>query len=145
VGAEQTSQARPSCRPGDRQAADPHRLGHPPRPTRSSCATGSASRSLIDKFILPALGEQTLPALAKLGPRLYERLYVELRRCRRPMRRKPFIEHRMSRTHEGDDRCRQHVCLPLATSSVRQCHAVLSSAFAPWRRTTGGTTPPVRR
>ena len=31
---------------------------------------------LIDKFILPALGEQTLPALAKLGPRPYERLYT---------------------------------------------------------------------
>ena len=38
---------------------------------------------LIDKFIVPALGQQTLPALAKLGPRPYERLFAELGTCRR--------------------------------------------------------------
>jgi hypothetical protein len=37
-------------------------------------ATRASYALLIDKFILPALGNQTLPALAKLGPRPYERL-----------------------------------------------------------------------
>ena len=66
--------------------------GHQVEPsTRASYAL------LIDKFILPALGDQTLPALAKLGPRPYERLYAELRTCRRRCRGKPFIEHRTPR------------------------------------------------
>jgi integrase len=71
-----------------------------------------------------------LPALAKLGPRPYERLYAELRTCRRRCRGKPFIEHRTPRQHECDGRCATHICRPLAASSIRQCHAVLSSAYA---------------
>ena len=93
-------------------------------------STRQSYQLLIDKFILPALGEQTLPALATLGPRPYEKLYAELRSCRRRCAGKPFIEHRTPRPHECDDRCRRHTCRPLAASSIRQCHAVLSSAFA---------------
>src|SRR6185369_17187031 len=85
---------------------------------------------LIDNFIVPALGEQTLPALAKLGPRPYERLFAELGTCRRRCAGKPFIEHRTPRPHECDNRCATHACRPLAASSIRQCHAVLSSAYA---------------
>ena len=43
--------------------------GHRVKP--STCASYAL---LVDKFILPALGDQTLPALAKLAPRPYERL-----------------------------------------------------------------------
>jgi len=84
---------------------------------------------LIDNFIVPALGEQTLPALAKLGPRPYERLFADLGACRRRCAGKPFIEHRTPRQHECDDRCATHSCRPLAASTIRQCHAVLSSAY----------------
>ena len=99
--------------------------GHQVEPsTRASYAL------LIDKFILPALGEQTLPALTKLGPRPYERLYAELRTCRRRCAGKPFVEHRTPRRHDCDERCAPHECRPLAASSIRQCHAVLSSAFS---------------
>ena len=52
--------------------------GHQVEPsTRASYAL------LIGEIILPALGDQTLPAPAELGPRPYERLYAELRTCRR--------------------------------------------------------------
>jgi integrase len=99
--------------------------GHQVEPsTRASYAL------LIDKFILPALGDKTLPTLAQLGPRPYERLYAELRSCRRRCSGKAFIEHRTLRPHECDDRCAPHVCRPLAASSIRQCHAVLSSAYS---------------
>jgi integrase len=99
--------------------------GHQVEPsTRASYAL------VIDKFILPALGDQTLPALAKLGPRPYEKLYAELRTCRRRCRGKPFIEHRTPRRHECDERCAPHTCRPLAASSKRQIHAVLSSAYS---------------
>jgi integrase len=42
-------------------------------------STRTAYRTLIDRFIAPALGDQTLPALAKQGPRPYEKFYAELR------------------------------------------------------------------
>lgn len=93
-------------------------------------STRASYELLIGKLIAPALGDQTLPALVKLGPRPYERLYTELRACRRRCAGKPFIEHRTPRRHECDDRCAVHVCRPLAASSVRQCHAVLSSAYS---------------
>jgi hypothetical protein len=50
-----------------------------------------------------------------------ERLYTELRSCRRRCAGRPFIEHRTQRRHECDERCAVHVCRPLAASSIRQC------------------------
>jgi hypothetical protein len=89
-------------------------VGHQVEPsTRASYAL------LIDKFILPALGDQTLPALAKLGPRPYEKLYAELRTYRCRCRGKPFIEHRTSRPHECDEQCAPHTRRPLGASSTR--------------------------
>jgi integrase len=93
--------------------------------------TTRASYSLyVERFIRPALGDQTLARLAQLGPRPYEQLYAQLRRCRRRCAGKTFIEHRTARPHECDERCAPHACKPLAASSIRQCHAVLSSAYA---------------
>ena len=93
-------------------------------------STRASHALLIDKFILPALGDQTLPALAKRCPRPYEKLYAELRTCRRRCRGKPFTEHRTPRRHECDERCAPHTCRPLAASSTRQIHAVLTSAYS---------------
>jgi integrase len=93
-------------------------------------STRLAYTTLIEKFIRPALGDQTLPVLVKQGSRPYEKLYAELRVCRRRCRGRSFLEHRTPRAHECDERCAPHVCRPLAASSIRQCHAVLSSAYA---------------
>jgi integrase len=76
------------------------------------------------------LGDQTLVHLSQLGPRPYEQLYAQLRHCRRRCQGRKFIEHRTTRPHECDPRCKPHVCTSLAASSIRQCHAVLSSAYA---------------
>jgi len=91
---------------------------------------------LIAKFIRPTFGGITLPKLARLGPQVFERFYAELLRCRRRCDRQPFIEHH-SRCRKiagtGDEcnaGCRQHECKPLAASSVRQIHAVLSGALS---------------
>jgi integrase len=93
-------------------------------------STRLAYTTLIAKFIRPALGDQTLPGLVKQGSRPYEKLYAELRACRRRCRGRSFVEHRTPRAHECDVRCAPHVCRPLSASSIRQCHAVLSSAYA---------------
>ena len=99
--------------------------GHQVEPT-----TRATYALLIEKFIAPSLGDESLAKLAKLGPRPYERLYAELRTCRRRCGGRSFVEHRTPRDHECDARCKAHVCKPLAASSIRQCHAVLSSAFS---------------
>ena len=73
-------------------------------------ATTRASNSLyVERFIRPALGDQTLSRLAQQGPRPYEQLYAQLRLCRRRCRGKAFLEHRTARPHECDERCKSHV------------------------------------
>jgi integrase len=93
-------------------------------------STRLAYTTLIEKFIRPGLGDQTLPGFVKQGSRPYEKLYAELRVCRRRCRGRAFVEHRTPRAHRCDERCAPHACQPLSASSIRQCHAVLSSAYA---------------
>jgi integrase len=84
---------------------------------------------LINGFIRPALGTTPLAQLCKQGPRPFEQLYAQLRVCRRRCHGRAFIEHRTPRPHACDGRCSEHACKPLAVSSIRQCHAVLSGAL----------------
>ena len=97
---------------------------------QAEATTLATYRFYVERFLRPALGDQTLVHLAQLGPRPYEQLYAQLRHCRRRCQGgRKFIEHRTSRPHECDPRCKPHVCTPVAASSIRQCHAVLSSAY----------------
>ncbi|MGH3511322.1 MAG: tyrosine-type recombinase/integrase [Pseudonocardiaceae bacterium] len=96
--------------------------------------TRATYRLLIDSFIRPALGDTPLSRLCRLGPRPFEQLYAELRTCRRRCHGRTFVEHRTPRPHACDERCAPHACKPLALSSVRQCHAVLSGALSSAKR-----------
>jgi integrase len=96
--------------------------------------TRATYRLLIDSFIRPALGDTPLSRLCRLGPRPFEQLYAELRTCRRRCHGRTFVEHRTPRPHACDERCAAHACKPLALSSVRQCHAVLSGALSSAKR-----------
>ncbi|HET9257071.1 MAG TPA: tyrosine-type recombinase/integrase [Pseudonocardiaceae bacterium] len=96
--------------------------------------TRASYRLLIESFIRPVLGDTPISRLCRLGPRPFEQLYAQLRVCRRRCHGWEFIEHRTPRPHECDERCAEHVCKPLALSSVRQCHAVLSGALSAAKR-----------
>ncbi|MBV8542396.1 MAG: hypothetical protein JO115_24410 [Pseudonocardiales bacterium] len=96
--------------------------------------TRAGYRLLIEGFIRPALGATPLAQLCRQGPRPFEQLYAELRVCRRRCHGRAFVEHRTPRPHTCDKRCAAHVCKPLAASSVRQCHAVLSGALSAAKR-----------
>jgi integrase len=96
--------------------------------------TRASYRLLIDSFIRPALGDTPISRLCRLGPRPFEQLYAELRTCRRRCHGRTFVEHRTPRSHTCDERCAPHMCKPLALSSVRQCHAVLSGALSAAQR-----------
>jgi integrase len=82
----------------------------------------------MDKHVRPVLGEM---ALARVDGEVLDAFYAQLRRCReRCDERGRGIDHRTTRAHECDDRCRPHRCRPLAASTVRQIHWILSGAMA---------------
>jgi integrase len=82
----------------------------------------------IERTIKPALGSMSI---AKLSVRHLETLYAELRRCRVRCDRKPFIEHKAEGEHDCmKAKCKPHVCKPMAASTVRQIHAIISGALS---------------
>lgn len=88
--------------------------------------TARRYRSCVNTHILPLLGDTRVGAM---DANVLDSFYAELQRCRLHCDRRPFIEHRTSRLHECDARCKSHRCKPLAASSVRQIHFILSGAF----------------
>jgi integrase len=85
--------------------------------------------SLIRNHIRPALEDVPLLLLMRDATERLERFYAELRRCKRRCKR-PFVEHRTTDEHDCVRRkCREHICAPLAVSSVRQIHAIIHSAL----------------
>jgi hypothetical protein len=83
----------------------------------------------IQRYIRPALGTISV---RKLDAHALERFYTELRRCRTRCDRKPFIE-RHSTDNEHDyaaAKCTPHACKPLAASTIRQIHSVISGTLS---------------
>lgn len=83
----------------------------------------------IERTIRPVLGE--IP-VNKIGARDLESLYAELRRCATRCTGKPFIE---KHTKEGDhdcvaSKCKPHKCKPMAQSTVRQIHSIISGVLS---------------
>ncbi|MGW1681388.1 site-specific integrase [Saccharopolyspora sp. NPDC002376] len=82
----------------------------------------------INRSITPALGET---AVNKISARMLESFYTELRRCRARCDGKPFVErHKKNGDHDcKTERCRAHECKPMAASTVRQIHAIISGTL----------------
>jgi integrase len=90
-------------------------------------STEKTYRGYIKNHIRPVLG--ALP-VSKVDGEVLDSFYGQLRRCRsRCAGRGGLIDHRTASEHECNDRCRPHVCRPLAASTVRQIHWILSGAF----------------
>jgi len=81
----------------------------------------------IRVHIRPLLGH--LP-LAKLDGETIDNHQAILRRCRAHCDSRPFVEHAVDGPHECSEKCRPHVCRPLATSTIRKVHFCLSGALA---------------
>lgn len=78
------------------------------------------------KHIRPLLGELKVGAV---DGDVLDSFYAELRRCRQHCRGRRYVEHRTSRPHDCDDRCRNHTCTSLSASTIRQIHFILSGAY----------------
>jgi integrase len=82
----------------------------------------------IERSIKPAIGTEPID---RLNARTLESLYRELRRCRARCDGKPAIE-KHARVGEHDcvrAKCKPHVCRPMAASTVRQIHSIISGAL----------------
>lgn len=93
-------------------------------------STASTYEMYARRYLKPALEKVTLTRLLQLGPKAFEDLSADVRRCRR--RCKPnsnLTDHRIEKDHKCDKRCKPHECKGLGASSVRQIHAVMSGAL----------------
>jgi integrase len=78
------------------------------------------------RHIRPLIGRVKL---GELGGDVFDSFYAELRRRRDHCDRRPYVVHRTARPHECDERCHPHVWRPLAASTIRQIHFILSGAL----------------
>ncbi len=97
----------------------------------------------IERHIRPALG--AIP-IDKLSARNLETLYAELRRCRTRCDGRPHIErHQDDGEHDcAVTRCVPHVCVPMASSTVRQIHSIISGTLSAAVRWDWITSNPAR-
>lgn len=105
-----------------------HALNEWMRTTDLEESTRHTYKGYIERTIRPVLGEI---AINKIGPRVLENLYGELRRCRIRCDGKPFIEkHTTKDEHDcAIAKCEAHECRPMASSTVRQIHAIISGTL----------------
>ena len=89
--------------------------------------TRRAYTGYLRKHVRPFVGHLKAGAL---DVDALDSLYAELRRCRTHCDgRGRGIDHRTPRPHDCDERCRNHVCRPLANSTIRDVHQVLRGAY----------------
>lgn len=111
-------------------------------------STRDAYSRYAKNHILPYLGNLKVGAL---DADVLESFYAELRRCRDHCSGGKRVDHRTLQPHDCDERCRRHECRPLASSTIRQIHFILSGAFkraVRWRwvseNPAGRTEPPAQ-
>jgi hypothetical protein len=75
---------------------------------------------------VPLIGKVKLAALSS---QIFDSCYALLRRCRLQCKGQRMVEHRVKGKHDCDHRCRRHICKPLAQSTIRQIHVILSGAL----------------
>ncbi|MEQ4206181.1 tyrosine-type recombinase/integrase [Actinopolymorpha sp. B9G3] len=101
-------------------------------------------QTYVRRHVEPFIG--TVKA-GELDGDVLDSLYAELRRCQEHCDGKPSVDHRTRGPHQCDEhegsacsppdpscracsrRCRSHMCRPLADSTLRQIHYLLSGAY----------------
>jgi integrase len=106
-----------------------HTLDEWMRNTELEDSTRKTYEGYISRTIKPAFGDLSV---RKLDARAMESFYTELRRCRARCDGTPYVE-KHGTDEDGHDckaaGCKLHKCHPMAASTVRQIHAILSGAL----------------
>lgn len=89
--------------------------------------TLSRYREVADLHVRPLIGTQKA---GRIDGEIIDSLYAELRRCRIHCKnKKALVDHRTRHPHDCDHRCKPHQCRPLAESTIRKAHYLLSGAY----------------
>lgn len=91
-----------------------------------STTTLDLYRTHVRNHISPCLGHLRV---GRLDPETLDSFYGELRRCRSRCSGRRTIEHRVDGPHECTEKCRRHQCRPLAPTTIRHIHFILSGAY----------------
>jgi integrase/DNA-binding transcriptional regulator YhcF (GntR family) len=83
-------------------------------------------RGYIRLHIGPFLGKEKVGAV---DADKLDAFYAECLRCSVHCDGRPHVQHRTSRAHECDHRCGPHKCEPLAATTIRHMHFILSGAY----------------
>ena len=83
-------------------------------------------RTHVRNHISPFLGHLKV---GQLDAETLDSFYAELRRCRTHCTGRRSVQHRVKGPHECDERCKPHVCRPLASTTIRHMHFILSGAY----------------
>ena len=117
--------------------------------------TRESYESYARLYIYPAFGDEPV---GRIGPRVLEELYAELRRCRTRCDGRPAIDHRTDQPHECRSvrhrrprgrppaggypehdcatagcvvtACPPHTCKPLAAATIRRIHFAISATLS---------------
>jgi len=79
----------------------------------------------VRNHIRPLIG--SVP-LGRINGEVLDSFYRTLARCRTHCNGKPFLQHRTVDAHDCDQRCKPHVCRPLAAASLLKIQAILNKA-----------------
>lgn len=84
-------------------------------------------RGYVRRHISPLLGRTKV---GQLDAEMLDSFYAELRRCRKHCESRREIDHKRVRPHDcSEEGCRPHRCRPLARTTVRHMHFILSGAY----------------
>lgn len=83
-------------------------------------------RTHVRNHISPVLGHLRV---GQLDPETLDSFYGELLRCRSRCAGRRRVDHHSADPHDCDDRCTPHQCKPLAPTTVRHIHFILSGAY----------------
>jgi integrase len=90
-------------------------------------STRKMYRRYVRKHVAPFVGGQRV---GDLDADILDSLYAELRRCQEHCSgNRSKVDHRTSREHACDHRCKPHECKPLGPTTIRHIHFVLSGAY----------------
>lgn len=83
-------------------------------------------RTHIRNHVTPVLGHLRV---GQLDAEILDSFYGELLRCRARCKGRRRVDHVTEDAHDCGERCRPHQCKPLAPTTVRHIHFILSGAY----------------